>query len=179
MKTDSYHYNDLTLPAAYGIPAISIPQLCPYCHRGCLGIVSDRQLNSDTLYMYIYCYHCEASSPVQITHEILDKEIHRNKFLLMNNYLRQISHLPPDMLLRPGDMVNFVDPFTDTLTNGCIEHIKHGGNGLFFDLVRKSEEAPSKIRYHLHSHYIRPLSVKRVDSLTQFQDRTGEAFSNI
>lgn len=173
----SFMYCDFTLPASYGIPAISIPRLCPYCHKGCVELIYERDIETDLAHMQIACSICGTSRRSRFTYDHLEHDIHRNKFLLMNGYLHQISYLPPDMLLRPGDKVNFTDPTDSVVKRGQIVHISHGTRGVLVDILCRVGK--SQVKYHqLNMLQVYPESVGRVNRLTQFKDRTKEALFN-
>lgn len=174
---DTRASEDITLPAANGIPEISIPRLCPYCHEGLVGYGYDGYYNGYPM-LSISCPVCESESTRDYDGDNEDpEEAHRAKFLLFNEYLRRISYLPPVMLLRPGDNVSFGDVQDVICNRGIIQEITHTDLGLMFKIECYSGR--SRVRYYLGGHNVLPMSVDRVHALSHFIDRSLDAFPNL
>lgn len=93
--------NDITFYSNDGIPLISVPRLCPYCHQAHIQFETRTQATSFKAVMYLTCPFCGTSSaPYEFNTKasVVDAP-----YQVMKQWLRQIAILPTFMLLRPGD----------------------------------------------------------------------------
>lgn len=93
--------NDITLYSNDGIPLISVPRLCPYCHQSHIQFETRTQATSFQAVMYLTCPFCGTSSaPYEFNTE---SSVVAAQYKVMEQWLRQIAILPTFMLLCSGD----------------------------------------------------------------------------
>lgn len=93
--------DDITLYSNDGIPLISVPRLCPYCHQSHIQFETRTQATSFQAVMYLTCPFCGTSSaPYEFNTE---SSVVAAQYKVMEQWLRQIAILPTFMLLCPGD----------------------------------------------------------------------------